>query len=549
MNNKRPTFFHFSAILIMLCLCFATTAISGAPRENKEINALLTQGEKAYDKEHYVEAMKCFMQARKKAEAANRPEDLSLALYNIGVCYFFISENGEAMRYFYEAYKISQTCKAGWKSDSRIVNGIAGVYFAQNDYARALETINPVYQEALNKKDSAFIVTYASDMALIANKQGRYTDAARYIKEAKAYSRNKQKDLPCILSFETETLFLQKKYKELIPIAQQILDNPYSLNSEKAITLIYLMNIYSSRGDFGKAFSYAARARQIAPLKHKPDLFTTMATLYEKTGNFHEALACKDSVIACNDSLGRMSNRQLAENTKAKLDIFRLTTDYDRQLDRMHQKHRIYLLIICICLLLMIIAVIINQYMRGKRNHERQLMLLRIEKEHSQKQIAEEQMKTAELEAEFRHEMIKRDLEQKRRELSATTMFIASRNELIENLLRSLETIPEVRRIAEINDLMMSLDRMVKKDNEHDNFLVRFEQSDPEFIRKLTAAHSGLTVSDIRFLSYVRMNLSLKDIASLLNINPESCKRRKIRLSKKLGLDGSSNLYDYILGM
>ena len=37
-----------------------------------------------------------------------------------------------------------------------------------------------------------------------------------------------------------------------------------------------------------------------------------------------------------------------------------------------------------------------------------------------------------------------------------------------------------------------------------------------------------------------------KEIASLLNINPESCKRRKIRLSKKLGLDTSANLYSYI---
>ena len=42
------------------------------------------------------------------------------------------------------------------------------------------------------------------------------------------------------------------------------------------------------------------------------------------------------------------------------------------------------------------------------------------------------------------------------------------------------------------------------------------------------------------------MNLSNKDIASLLNITPESCKRRRIRISKKLRLDTSAHLFDYI---
>ena len=43
--------------------------------------------------------------------------------------------------------------------------------------------------------------------------------------------------------------------------------------------------------------------------------------------------------------------------------------------------------------------------------------------------------------------------------------------------------------------------------------------------------------------------MQTKDIAALLNITPDSCKRRKIRLSKKLGLETSSDLYSHILGI
>ena len=43
------------------------------------------------------------------------------------------------------------------------------------------------------------------------------------------------------------------------------------------------------------------------------------------------------------------------------------------------------------------------------------------------------------------------------------------------------------------------------------------------------------------------MNLSNKDIASLLNITPESCKRRRQRIAKKMELDTSAQLFDFIL--
>lgn len=79
--------------------------------------------------------------------------------------------------------------------------------------------------------------------------------------------------------------------------------------------------------------------------------------------------------------------------------------------------------------------------------------------------------------------------------------------------------------------------------------VVNFEAADPDFARRVLERHPALLDSDVRFLSYVRMNMQTKDIAALLNITPDSCKRRKIRISKKLGLETSSDLYSHILGI
>ena len=128
-------------------------------------------------------------------------------------------------------------------------------------------------------------------------------------------------------------------------------------------------------------------------------------------------------------------------------------------------------------------------------------------------------------------------------------MFVSSRNELIEDLLNYLNNETDIKSVPAVKTLTLHLRHLLKENNEKENFLVNFEAANPGFMQHLQSLHPDLLPSELRFLAYVRMNLQTKEIASLLNINPESCRRRKIRLSKKLNLDSSSELYNYIIGM
>jgi DNA-binding CsgD family transcriptional regulator len=56
-----------------------------------------------------------------------------------------------------------------------------------------------------------------------------------------------------------------------------------------------------------------------------------------------------------------------------------------------------------------------------------------------------------------------------------------------------------------------------------------------------------LTASDLKLCAYVRMNLSSKEIAQLMNISIRGVEIGRYRLRKKLGLPTETNLFEFLL--
>lgn len=70
-----------------------------------------------------------------------------------------------------------------------------------------------------------------------------------------------------------------------------------------------------------------------------------------------------------------------------------------------------------------------------------------------------------------------------------------------------------------------------------DHLLLELESSNQRFQQQLKARYPGLTSYDIRLCTYLKANLSTKEIATLLNITPDSVKKAKHRLRKKVNAD------------
>ncbi|MEM9325365.1 MAG: tetratricopeptide repeat protein, partial [Bacteroidota bacterium] len=58
-----------------------------------------------------------------------------------------------------------------------------------------------------------------------------------------------------------------------------------------------------------------------------------------------------------------------------------------------------------------------------------------------------------------------------------------------------------------------------------------------------------ISESEMRLAAFLRMNLTTKEIAALLNVLPDSILKSKYRLKKKLGLDKDTDLVPFLNGL
>jgi DNA-binding CsgD family transcriptional regulator len=70
-----------------------------------------------------------------------------------------------------------------------------------------------------------------------------------------------------------------------------------------------------------------------------------------------------------------------------------------------------------------------------------------------------------------------------------------------------------------------------------------------DFVVNLKEKHASVTGNEIKLCTYLRMNLSTKEIAQLMNISVRGVEISRYRLRKKLQLPSEVNLFDYLISL
>ncbi|TKG95048.1 PAS domain S-box protein [Puteibacter caeruleilacunae] len=143
----------------------------------------------------------------------------------------------------------------------------------------------------------------------------------------------------------------------------------------------------------------------------------------------------------------------------------------------------------------------------------------------------------------------KEDLESKDRELVSSLLIISQKNELIQyihkNLKVILNTTPSHLQ-PKIKDILSAIEIDFNAQKSWDAFKLHFEKLYPGFFDRISQKFPTLTVKDKKLCAYLRLNLSTKEIAHLMNITPKSAEISRIRLRKKLNLSRETRLSDFI---
>lgn len=150
---------------------------------------------------------------------------------------------------------------------------------------------------------------------------------------------------------------------------------------------------------------------------------------------------------------------------------------------------------------------------------------------------------------ELEQEQLQQTLEHKQRELASQVLHMQQKNAVLQQLKDGLLPIQADQQHPKMASLLRLIDQHLGSNKEWDLFLQAFRSIHSSFLEKLQALSADLTSGELRLASLLRMNLSSKEIANLLNITDEGVKKARYRLRKKIGLDSQINLQDFMLGL
>ncbi|MEZ4827772.1 MAG: hypothetical protein R3C61_16030 [Bacteroidia bacterium] len=139
------------------------------------------------------------------------------------------------------------------------------------------------------------------------------------------------------------------------------------------------------------------------------------------------------------------------------------------------------------------------------------------------------------------------------KQLRAKTIELAKKGKENEDKNRLLQTLKdkiaaiETRssdaklRWAEMNRLLDA--KMTPEDH---TFEMQMDELHQDFLRQLKTRFPVLTTYDLRLAIYLKMGLSSREIAELMNVLPSSVNVSRSRLRKKLELDMEGDLYEFL---
>jgi DNA-binding CsgD family transcriptional regulator len=134
--------------------------------------------------------------------------------------------------------------------------------------------------------------------------------------------------------------------------------------------------------------------------------------------------------------------------------------------------------------------------------------------------------------------------------LASNTMNLLQKRELLnkikDEILKVHDEVEPDRRTKNIRRIIKIINEQLDTIDDWEQFSEYFDKSNNDFLRKLKENYPSLTAADLKLCAYLRLNLSTKAIADLLNLSIRGVESSRYRLRKKLALENEITLYDFV---
>lgn len=297
--------------------------------------------------------------------------------------------------------------------------------------------------------------------------------------------------------------------------------------------------IYLIKNDYGQAAYYLEKGKQMAEefqLKSiQRALYLSLKQLYQAKGDLPQALQYFEKYSTIADSIfneekanqiASLETQYTFAQKEKELALAKQEVDLLKEKDRANN-----LLKIVFVLIALLIGSLVWNVLRTK-NKTIDKGIRDLQKAHTKTEALEDKIKV------------------KEGELTAYTLNFVQKNELLQDVKSSLAELRQganAEQKRKLKTLSRQIDSTVRIDEDWEGFRKHFESAHQGLISNIKQQYPTLTQHDLRLLALIRINLSSKEIGSMLGIASDSVKTARYRLRKKLELETKQSLFDFLM--
>ena len=468
------------------------------------------------------------------------PDSMQIAstLDNLSLIYRKWGKYEEAMNYSIKSLRIQESLQDTSEMAITLAN-IGDLFLKMKKYDDA----RFYYEQSLHfSKAIGFHLLLAdvySQLGWIAQKKNELDSAlALYDKAMLLYTQTDNKEgLAVVQQNIGSVMVAQGRSKEGIAHLRESERFFEAVNSKEDIAevSIDLGNAYNSVQQNDSALAYLKVALQISrELKNINLRIKSLKSLHHVFADmkdFQNAYQYQQMYYQLNDSVHSSEvELKLAELSKEyNLEkAQRETEQWKRQQQEADAKRRLFKTLFVGLLLFIVLAA---YFIWQRRKKDREIIALRQE----------------------RNRMLRDEMQQKMhyqsKQLTTHALNMLQKNKLLQSLQDDIDRIGQKAK-EEVKPELRSLNQKIKihlkGEKDWDLFKMYFEQINKEFFSQLKAINPNLTSNDLRLLALIKLNMNIKEVASVLNLSPDSVKNARYRLRKKLNLNPQDDLFEFV---
>lgn len=483
------------------------------------------QGKYHYDKHNWKERLplKFYLKAN---NSENCPQILKAELlYHIGAWYYFADRNYPiAFENMLKAHSMVE--RLGYESFPNayeLLYYLSTAYYKYGEPEKALRYLQLALQQPI--ATSKRKIDILNTMGLCYRDLGNQDSAVYFFQQGlKVAVATNDRPWTGIISGNLGSVYYKlNKYDEALALLYK--DYNTSVNNNEKVSAanaaLLIAQIYSNLEKIDSMRIMLEKGRELVYMTNTSDqriyanLYKTLAAYYKRKGDVAKALLYTDSLIYFKDKISKTNDATVVERARNKIETETHLTNIRLLESEKNKQVLIRNSFIAISFLLAIIGfqTIRKIRLRQKKNLE----ILELQ----QRRSTEELLNAKHL-------------------LDVYTESIKQKNQLLEQATEEVERLHILQgsdATADKEDIIKRLqETTILTEDDWVAFKKLFTKVHTSFFIQLNEKFPSLTQSEIRFLTLSKLGLSINEKANMLGISPDSVRRTKQRLNKKLGI-------------